>query len=92
MGGSAKIDFKNVFTADADFMMSVDNPAFVVKPSERIGAKKSTQIVVSYKEAPGAPKTGRLTVTCPALTQCTWTYYLAMQSGAGGGGAVAKKK
>lgn len=80
-GGAAKIDFKNVFASDADFMMSCDNPSFTVKPSEKIGSKKAIQIAVAYKEVPGASNNGRLTVTCPSLTQSTWVYYLSLNTG-----------
>ncbi|KAG2489301.1 hypothetical protein HYH03_012133 [Edaphochlamys debaryana] len=75
--GSAALPFANVFAADAEFQLAVDNPAFLVKPSERIGAKKSANIGIQFKPAnPGAPRTGKLTISCPAQTQSQWVYYL----------------
>jgi hydrocephalus-inducing protein len=43
------VAFKNVFSSEAEFLYAVDNPAFSVKPGEKIGAKKSVSIAVTYK-------------------------------------------
>jgi len=93
-GGAGKVDFKNVFSADADFIFAVDNPAFSVKPSEKIGTKKTASIAVAWKEGvPGGSTAGKLTVACPSQTQCTWVYYLSSaQRAATPGAAPAKKK
>ncbi|EFJ42226.1 hypothetical protein VOLCADRAFT_67248 [Volvox carteri f. nagariensis] len=76
--GTAVLPFTNVFTADAEFQMAVDNPAFVVKNSEKIASKKSSNIAIQYKPIePGrTPKTGKLTISCPAQTSSQWVYYL----------------
>lgn len=48
--GSASIQFRNVFSIDAEFFYSVDNPAFsVAKASEKLPAKKPVSISISYK-------------------------------------------
>lgn len=47
--GSAALPFSNVFSADADFQLAVDNPAFQVKPVERIGSKKASNIGITFK-------------------------------------------
>lgn len=78
--GSGAVPFKNVFPVDAEFFFAVDNAAFSVKPSEKMGAKKAGAISVAYKPDPkaaGPPaKTGKLTVTCPAQTTVSWVFYL----------------
>ncbi|KXZ49496.1 hypothetical protein GPECTOR_21g722 [Gonium pectorale] len=75
--GSAVLPFTNVFTADAEFSLAVDNPAFVVKASEKIASKKTANIAVSFKPADATkPRTGKLTISCPAQTSCQWVYYL----------------
>ncbi|KAJ9512718.1 hypothetical protein QJQ45_019009 [Haematococcus lacustris] len=78
--GSATVPFKNVFATDAEFMYSVDNLAFVVKPSEKLGAKKATNIQVTFKpdpKQPGLPvRTAKLTVTCSSQTSVAWVFYL----------------
>lgn len=76
--GTAVLPFTNVFTADAEFLMAVDNQAFAVKSSEKIPSKKSTNIAIQYKPAePGrGAKTAKLTVSCPSQTSSQWVYYL----------------
>ncbi|PNG51688.1 Hydrocephalus-inducing, partial [Tetrabaena socialis] len=75
--GSAALPFTNVFAADADYLLAVDNPAFVVKASERIASKKAASIAITYKPADASkPKTGKLTISCPAQTSSQWVYYL----------------
>jgi hydrocephalus-inducing protein len=79
-GANASIAFKNVFANAEEFSFSVDNPNFTVaKPKEKIDAKKSTQLSVSFKAPAGAVAgtqalMAKLTVTCPNMPP--WLYYL----------------
>ncbi|KAK9824158.1 hypothetical protein WJX72_008157 [[Myrmecia] bisecta] len=73
---AGSVPFKNIFSKPAEFMFTVDNPAFVVKPSEAIPAKKSINIGITFKEDPSKPKTGKLTVSCPSETSSPWVFYL----------------
>ncbi len=57
--GSAALPFTNVFPADAEFQMAVDNPAFVVKPVEKIGAKKAANIAIAFKPPAEGGKGGK---------------------------------
>ncbi len=88
--GAGVVAFKNVFPQDAEFSYSIDNPAFTVaKPTEKIGAKKQTNINVSFK--PDAAKgltqrTGKLTVACPSQTSSPWVFYLQASEGEAGAG------
>jgi hydrocephalus-inducing protein len=76
-GANASIAFKNVFAQAEEFSFAVDNPNFsLAKKSEKIDAKKSTQLVVTFK-APAAgnqPQMAKLMVSCPNLPP--WIYYL----------------
>eukprot|EP00798_Chlamydomonas_sp_ICE-L_P006741 gene6741-3411_t len=84
--GSGQVPFTNVFTSEAEFLFSVDNPAFTVKPSEKIGSKKQTNISVSFKPLdPSKPRSGKLTVTCPSQASVAWVYYLQASEEAGRG-------
>jgi hypothetical protein len=69
------VPFKNVFAQEAEFTYAVDNPAFVVKAGERLGAKRGTSIAVAYKGG-GERSTGKLTVACPKMTGAQWVFYL----------------
>jgi hydrocephalus-inducing protein len=51
-GGSAKIEFQNVFDSQMQFNFLTDNPAFTCKPGETIAAKKKVTIDVAYKPVP----------------------------------------
>ncbi|KAJ3022533.1 hypothetical protein HKX48_005950 [Thoreauomyces humboldtii] len=48
-GSPSILPFRNVFNSSAAFNFTVDNPSFSVKGSETIGAKKTTQISITYK-------------------------------------------
>ena len=75
--GSGSISFTNVLPKQATFSFAMDNPAFLVKASETIAAKKSCQVSISTsKDAAGQAAIGRLTISCPAETTAVWTYYL----------------
>lgn len=75
--GSGSVPFQNVFTAEAEFTFSVDNPSFVVKTGEKLAGKKATSIAISFKLTdPSKPRTGKLTVSCPSQTSSQWVYYL----------------
>lgn len=75
--GAGSVSFTNVFLKQATFNITVDNPAFVVKASETIAAKKTIQVAIGVtKEAAGQSLLGRLTITCPAETPAVWNYYL----------------
>lgn len=84
-----QLSFKNVFCQEAEFLFSVDNPAFVLaKTSERLAAKKSTTIAITFKPeavtkaaaaaVAAAPlsRMGKLTVSCPKQTSSQWVFYL----------------
>jgi hydrocephalus-inducing protein len=75
-GSSASVSHKNVFLQDATFHFSCDNPAFTVKPSELIKSKQSVNVNIAFKEQPGLPRTGKLTIACPDQTPSPWVYYL----------------
>jgi hydrocephalus-inducing protein len=49
VGGSAKIEFQNVFDEQKQFNFVCDNPAFTCKAGESIAAKKKTTIDVAFK-------------------------------------------
>jgi hypothetical protein len=66
----------NPFVKDVEFRYCCDNTSFVVKPAEVLKARQQGNITVAYKEAPGKPKTAKLTVTCPSMTTCQWVFYL----------------
>jgi hypothetical protein len=77
--GSAIVNFRNVFSVDADFQYSVDNPAFVLaKSGERLAAKKPASLGISYHRPEGSsgPSVGKLTVSCPKHTATQWIFYL----------------
>lgn len=76
MQGAIAVPWKNIFAKQAEFFYTVDNPAFAVKNSEVLPAKKPTSIAVSYKEDPSKPRTAKLTVSCPAETANPWVFYL----------------
>jgi hydrocephalus-inducing protein len=75
---------------DAEFQYSIDNPAFTVaKATEKIGAKKPTNISVSFKPDPAkglTMRTGKLTVACPVQTTSPWVFYLQASEGEAGVG------
>jgi hydrocephalus-inducing protein len=75
-GGSAQIAFKNVFSAQQEFRITVDNPQFTVKDKEVVPAKKPLAIAVAYKPTGDARKetTAKLVITCGTLPP--WVYYL----------------
>jgi hypothetical protein len=50
-GAPSSVLFKNVFNTNATFSLLVDNPAFIVKPSETIPYKKTVPIMISFKTA-----------------------------------------
>ncbi|EFJ12294.1 hypothetical protein SELMODRAFT_425615 [Selaginella moellendorffii] len=78
--GSGQINFKNVYNDTVQFNYTTDNPAFVVSKGEKMQPKKQSKLVVSYKpEAPNAPKTGRLTVTCNE-TDDVWSWMWHLKS------------
>ncbi|KAJ3106206.1 hypothetical protein HDU97_006839 [Phlyctochytrium planicorne] len=86
-GSTASVPFKNVFTSSATFNFVVDNPAFSVKASELIGAKKVITMVIqahaptpSSSNEPRSAKVGKLTVTHKGGSNVSWIYYLRTQS------------
>jgi len=77
-GATAQVNFKNVFTAAADFAFTCDPPTMftVSKPKENVPAKKPTAIPVSFKPdgTTSGKVAGKLTVSGPeGFTQL---YYL----------------
>jgi hydrocephalus-inducing protein len=75
-GKPGGVPFMNPFVKDVEFRYCCDNTSFVVKPAEVLKARQQGNITVAYKEAPGKPKTAKLTVTCPSMTTCQWVFYL----------------
>jgi len=76
-GGAGGVTFKNVFGSETEFTMTVDNPAFVVSRTEKIPAKQTKTIAVSFKPgAPDAPTTAKLLITCAQTPATPWVYYL----------------
>jgi hydrocephalus-inducing protein len=51
--GAGALPLRNVFPVEAEFLLVVDNPAFVVKPSEKLPARKSSTISIVYKAEAG---------------------------------------
>ena len=76
MQGVVQVQWKNIFTKQVEFFYSVDNPAFSVKASESLPAKKTTSIAVTYKEDPSKPRTAKLTVASPGEAPSPWVFYL----------------
>jgi len=78
-GSRVEIPFRNVFPANTQFSLRVDNPNFSVKAQENIKAKKSQNIHVAFegKLPPGSVHTGLLTIT-PLKTEgnYSWVFYL----------------
>lgn len=73
------LPFKNVFSKDTDFAITVDNPAFVVAKVEKIGAKKTNNIKVDFKPPAGVAAPARhakMTVTCAEAKETPWVFYL----------------
>ncbi|KAJ3215867.1 hypothetical protein HDU67_010224 [Dinochytrium kinnereticum] len=86
-GSTASVPFKNVFSTSATFNFVVDNPAFSVKATETIGAKKVITMVIqahaptpSAQNEPRSAKVGKLTVTHKGGSNVSWIYYLRTQS------------
>lgn len=77
-GGGGQVPFRNVFDRDTEYTLVVDNPSFVVKPTETVKAKTSTNFSVQYKPVQGAGTTGMLTVMC-AESPSPWLFYLRAQ-------------
>ena len=82
-GGSAKIEFQNVFDSQMEFKFLTDNPAFTVKPGETIAAKKKVTIDVVYKpepvedgETPEPVTHASLYVQIVDKKLSAWRYYL----------------
>ena len=74
-GGSGSVNFKNVFAAETEFTFTVDNPCFTVERAQKIPAKNTKAVGISFKEQPDLPKTAKLLVTC-AEVPTPWVYYL----------------
>jgi len=69
-GGSAQVNFKNVFQQQAEFSFVSDSAAFTVaKPKEVVPPKKAIAAAVSFKPpadaAPGSKMSAKLTVSAP---------------------------
>ncbi len=76
MQGTVQIPWKNVFSKQVEFVYLVDNPAFSVKASESLAAKKTTNVAVTYKEDPSKPRTAKLMISCPGEAPSPWVFYL----------------
>ena len=77
-GGSAPVEFKNVFADSKEFSIACEPPAFsVAKPRETVPGKKPISITVAYKPEAGAPPAkGKLTISSGGDDPCQWVYYL----------------
>ena len=77
-GGSATVQFKNIFAAATDFVFHCEPPTFsVATPRENVAAKKETPVAITYKPEPGAPPAkGKLTIASTGSDASKWTYYL----------------
>ena len=68
-GGSAQVNFKNVFQQPTEFAFVSDSAAFTVaKPKEMVPPKKSISLALSFKppvDAAGTKQSGKLTVSAP---------------------------
>ncbi len=76
-GGSAQISFKNVLSESAEFVFSINNPAFTIgNATETIGSKETKSITVSYKgEGQGGFDVGNLLIICKKMKH-PWVYYI----------------
>lgn len=74
--GAGTIPFRNVFPKAAEFAFTLDNPSFVVKPSETIAPKKTVDISVTVKKDAIKLAVGRLTVSCLSEECPPWVFYL----------------
>jgi hydrocephalus-inducing protein len=72
----ATLTFSNPFLTEAEFKYVCDNVSFVVKPSEKVKGRQQTGIPILFKHVPGTARTGKLSISCPALTRCVWVYYV----------------
>ncbi|XP_067853715.1 hydrocephalus-inducing protein homolog [Heptranchias perlo] len=82
-GSTTSIPFKNIFPQVTTFSFQVDNPVFVVKPTETLRSKKTHVVVVSFEATTNttkSPVTGKLVASCPRSagtgTVISWIYYL----------------
>jgi hypothetical protein len=79
-GGTASVEFKNVFSDPREFAFTTDNKCFSVQSaSARVDARKAVNIVVKYDAgaAGGAGPSGKLFIGCPALPDLPpWIVYL----------------
>ncbi|ORX48158.1 hypothetical protein BCR36DRAFT_329786 [Piromyces finnis] len=48
-GTASSVIFKNVFTTQAAFNYSIDNPAFTIKATDTIGSKKVCNMLINFK-------------------------------------------
>jgi len=48
-GTASSVLFKNVFTTQATFSYSIDNPAFTIKASDTIESKKVCNMTINFK-------------------------------------------
>ena len=69
-GAPAIVNFKNVFATSTIYNFFIDNPAFVVKPTETIPGKKSIQVSISFKP-PGVADSGKGDKAAAAATAAT---------------------
>ena len=74
-GSSGSVNFKNVFSHETTFKLSVDNPAFKVNEKEVIQSKHSKSIAISYKSGEGTSKNCRLAISCNDIP-FPWIYYI----------------
>lgn len=74
--GSSSVSFKNVFSSEVTFFYSIDSACFSVKPSDKVAAKKSISIPVSFRDDGSGVRNGRLTISCLDKSNAQWVFYL----------------
>ncbi|KAG8523663.1 Hydrocephalus-inducing protein, partial [Galemys pyrenaicus] len=82
-GYSIIIPFKNVFYQTVNFSIFVESPAFTIRATDSVRAKKINNITVYFEGNPSGSKvpiTTKLIVACPPMenseTGVQWVYYL----------------
>ncbi|XP_037371987.1 hydrocephalus-inducing protein homolog isoform X2 [Talpa occidentalis] len=82
-GYSIIIPFKNVFYQTVNFSIFVESPAFTIRATDSVRAKKINNITVYFEGNPSGSKvpiTTKLIVACPPMENCEtgvqWVYYL----------------
>ena len=83
-GGTAQINFKNVFNGPQDFVFIVDDPCFSVTPAQQtLDANKTVTLAVKFTPSEGEAKDGeavnaKLLASIPSMEDLPpWIFYLS---------------